>query len=83
MKISYTYDEVGNYIDINAWTFLDDGTIVECEIEEYAYEEECKLLGDDADVLKQYLRRFSKNSGLEKALSVIRKGFCIVLNITL
>ncbi len=52
IKVSYTYDEDSNYIELNAWTFLENGTALQCEVEEYAYGEECKLLGDDPAVLE-------------------------------
>ena len=46
IKVSYTYDETSNYIEYFAWTILEDGRVVQCEIEDYAYEQECSLIDD-------------------------------------
>ena len=46
IKVSYTYDETSNYIEYFVWTILEDGRVVQCEIEDYAYEQECSLIDD-------------------------------------
>ena len=53
MKISYTFDESAKYIDLYGWTFLPDGSVLMCQIEEYAYETDLKLLGSDEEMLQK------------------------------
>lgn len=53
MKISYTFDESGKYIDLYGWAFLPDGSVLMCQIEEYAYETDLKLMGSDEEMLQK------------------------------
>ncbi len=52
IKVSYTFDEDGHYVEYYAWTQLADGNMVDCNVEEYAYGQEPALLTDDMTVLE-------------------------------
>lgn len=51
VKASYTYDEDSNYVEYYCWMFLDDTHVLECTIEENAYQKECALI-DEATILE-------------------------------
>ena len=52
IRVSYTFDGAGHYIEYYAWTELENGLLLDCNVEEYAYEQEPALLRDDMEVLE-------------------------------
>ena len=51
VKVSYTFDGDSNYVEYYAYMFLDDNLVLECNIEENAYQQECSLV-DEATIME-------------------------------
>ncbi len=59
IKVSYTFDEDSNYVEYYAWTFLDGNQVLECSIEEHAYQQECALI-DEATIMETLFSKISQ-----------------------
>ncbi len=46
VKFTYVYGEDSYYTEYNIWTFLPDGQVVQCEVEEISYGDPCDILDD-------------------------------------
>ncbi len=46
VKCTYVYDEDNYYTEYCIWTFLPDGQVVQCEVEESSYDGPCDILDD-------------------------------------
>ena len=47
VKFVYTYNKGSYYTEYNIWTFLPDGQVVQCKVEERSYDGPCDILDDN------------------------------------